>query len=105
MNDIVLEDRELDVSTDELVEETNEVIHRLGLDVSKVHEPPDGSDGYKRLALAYNRLVLAQQVFTKPTISIWKIVARDGRCGDNLLHKVEDLLKELACAGEGTTRA
>ncbi len=97
----VSDDNELDLIANALVEETNEVIRKLGLETRKAHESPYGSDRYRRVFVAHERLVQAQHVFTRPTIAIWKIVARNGHSGDFLVQKVEELLKELERLGEG----
>ncbi len=97
----VSDHNELDLIANALIEETNEVIRKLGLETRKAQESPFGSDRYRRVFVAHERLVQAQHVFTRPTIAIWKIVARDGHSGDFLIQKVGGLLKELELLGEG----
>ena len=98
------EANELDLITNALIEETNEVILQLGLDVRKVQDPPHGSDRYMRVFLAYDRLAQAQRAFTRPTIAVWRTVARDGRSGDFLVQRVWEFLKNLERLGEGPAK-
>lgn len=97
----VSDNNQLDLIANALVEQVNQVIRRLGLETRKAHESPRGSDRYRRVFFAHERLVQAQQVFTRPTIAVWKTVAGDGHSGDFLMQKVGNFLTELECLGEG----
>ncbi len=98
------EANDLDLIMNALIEETNEVISELGLNIRKAEDPPHGSDRYMRVFFAYDRLVQAQRAFTRPTIAVWRTVARDGHSGDFLVQKVLELLKELERLGEGPAK-
>ncbi len=95
------EANDLDLIANALIEETNEVILQLGLDVRKVQDPPHGSDRYMRVFFVYDRLLQAQRAFTRPTIAVWRTVARDGHSGDLLTQRVWEFLKSLERLGEG----
>lgn len=98
------EDNDLDLLANALIEKTNEVIRKLGVDTRKAHKPHDGSERFRRVSLAHDRLLQAQAAFTKPTIAIWRTVAGDDCSGDLLVQTVWELLKELERLGEGPAK-